>query len=409
MAAGAAWNSGTIEQLGGTAAPTLLSAKSQIVTQDWNRVVAVPSMVYMPEKDRLLMSINCDYPHQAMVISSDDHGVTWTSPQYVQANGSGGSDIGMGIGLTYLGQANAVVTTGSNRWLSRDFGVTWNALSAVGPKPDGQAWYGWDPMLVDRNAQTGAITRLTETGYGVDWNAYYAANGSAYSQGYLRCSYDQGLTWTMATAVPQWQGANEVNIIRAANNDLVAACRTDVSFAGETLDHYEGLGISISKDDGTTWSAVDKLYDSGRHHPSMLRMPNDDIVMTYVVRKGYADTAEGYPQFGIEAVVSRDNGATWDMDHRYILDTWVGNRLSSDPNSWWASSQSTSSVLLPDGSILTSFGTGYRSQEVNGLPAPRDIGLIQWRPTEAPEPSTLVLLGTGLLIWGGYSVRKRRP
>lgn len=32
--------------------------------------------------------------------------------------------------------------------------------------------------------------------------------------------------------------------------------------------------------------------------------------MTYVVRKGYVNTADGFPQFGIEAVVSRDNGQT---------------------------------------------------------------------------------------------------
>jgi hypothetical protein len=49
---------------------------------------------------------------------------------------------------------------------------------------------------------------------------------------------------------------------------------------------------------------VKKLYDWGRHHPSLLLMPNHDIVMTYVVRKGYVDMPDGYPQFGIEAVVS---------------------------------------------------------------------------------------------------------
>jgi hypothetical protein len=101
------------------------------------------------------------------------------------------------------------------------------------------------------------------------------------------------------------------------------------------------------------------LYDWGRHHPSMVVMPNGDIVMTYVVRLGYPRTPEGYPQFGIEAVVSQDNGQNWDLDHRYLLATWKGIRKG--PNAWYASSQATSTVLLPDGSCITTFGTGYRS------------------------------------------------
>ena len=40
-----------------------------------------------------------------------------------------------------------------------------------------------------------------------------------------------------------------------------------------------------------------------------------------------------------------------------------------------------STVLLPDGSLLTAYGTGYRSELMeNGLPGPRDVGLIHWRP-----------------------------
>ena len=39
--------------------------------------------------------------------------------------------------------------------------------------------------------------------------------------------------------------------------------------------------------------------------------------MTYVVRKGNVNRPEGSPQFGIEAVVSRDHGETWDLDHKY--------------------------------------------------------------------------------------------
>jgi hypothetical protein len=122
------------------------------------------------------------------------------------------------------------------------------------------------------------------------------------------------------------------------------------------------------------------LYQWGRHHPSMGLMPNGDVVMTYVVRLGYEDSPDGFPRYGIEAVVSADHGKTWDLDHRYILAAWQG--LYKRP-SYMCSSQSTSSLLLPDGSILTAFGTGYRVKFGPGgegdHPIPRDVGLIRWR------------------------------
>jgi hypothetical protein len=176
-----------------------------------------------------------------------------------------------------------------------------------------------------------------------------------------------------------------VALLRAANGHLVAACRTiiPVRLQSETIDHLEGLGISISTDDGRTWSAVKKLYDYGRHHPSLVLMPNQDIVMTYVVRLGYVDDQNGFPQFGIEAVVSHDHGVTWDLDHRYLLHVWSGKRKGE--TYWWPSSQATSSTLMRDGAILTAFGTGYRIKAGKDSPqAPRDAGLIEWRLNTKP-------------------------
>lgn len=188
---------------------------------------------------------------------------------------------------------------------------------------------------------------------------------------------------TAASPPNGWQ-PHEVRQL-AGNGDLLAACRTDVPrrLEGKTLDHYERLGISISKDGGRTWSDVKKLYDYGRHHPSLVLMPNHDIVMTYVVRLGYIDDQNGFPQFGIEAVVSHDHGATWDLDHRYLLHVWSGKRKGE--TYWWPSSQATSSTLMPDGAILTAFGTGYCIKAGKDSPqAPRDAGLIEWRLNTKP-------------------------
>ena len=76
----AAWRSHEVRQLNGQAKQIRLPARLQIVTERWNRVVAVPYIVYMPEKDRLLMLVGCDYPHHPMVLTSGDRGATWTAP-----------------------------------------------------------------------------------------------------------------------------------------------------------------------------------------------------------------------------------------------------------------------------------------------------------------------------------------
>ena len=135
------------------------------------------------------------------------------------------------------------------------------------------------------------------------------------------------------------------------------------------------MARSVSEDNGRTWSDMRILFRFGRHHPSMVVLPNDDILMTYVVRKGYPKHPDGHDQYGVEAIISHDHGQTWDLERPYLLHRW--SAIRKDENAWWASSQCTSTVLLPDGDVLTCFGTGYRSGPTSH--APRDVGLVCWR------------------------------
>jgi hypothetical protein len=369
-------------RLNGNREPVRLNGTIQIISEHWNRVVAVPYLAYMPEKDRLLMLVSCDYPHRAFVSWSDDRGASWTEPMPAEKD-SNDSAHHVAVGLTYLGGGKVVFSTEStHRYFSDDFGQTWSDPVPKPPITGGKFWNQWDPWLVDKDAKTGKIVRVWETGWNFPGETWRPDGGLGTIVAYWRSSVDEGKNWTPAIEVPEWFGVSEVALCRAANGHLIAACRTAIPEAYNTsipdVDHYAGLGVSISSDNGQTWSKINSLYAWGRHHPSLVLLPNGEIVMTYVVRKGCPNTADGFPQFGIDAVVSRDHGLTWDMGHRYRLAEWVGNRKGE--HAWWASCQATSSVLLPDGTILTAFGTGYRSQpNVYNQPAPRDIGLIYWK------------------------------
>ncbi len=362
-------------QLNGEKKPISRPAQMQWISEPWGGENAqMPYLAYLPEKDRVLMLVECGQPIHSALITSDDHGKTWSPRRWLSVDGAG-KPLGVGLGLTRLGAGDLLVFPEDLKafWSSSDYGQTWKASPVT---VSGSEKYAWDPLLVLRDAK-GRPERAVQaywTPTGVPWGSPDAP----YSQGYLRTTTDGFRTWTNDAKVPQWLGVNEVQLLLAANGDWVAACRTDYPqrFARLQFDHYGGLGVSISKDHGKTWSEVKRLYEWGRHHPSLVLLPKRKILMTYVVRLGYPNDPQGYPQFGVEAVLSSDNGRTWDVDHRYVLATWTGHL--KDERSWFCSVQSTSTVLLPDGNLLTAFGTGFR----NNADATRcimDVALTKWR------------------------------
>jgi hypothetical protein len=370
-----------VQQMNGEREPASLAAEIQWISEPWYRALddenaQMPYLAYMAEKDRVVMLVVTHHPTHTALIFSDDHGKTWSERKWLITDAEGRPKPGIALGLTNLGAGKLLaypenVTQG--QWGSSDFGETWR-FSEVHESVETR--YVWDPLLVVKDSE-GHVSKLFEGSYrptGVAWGS----PEDYYSQGYFRSSTDEGRTWSEEKKVPQWLGVNEVNLLQASNGDLVAACRTDYPkrFAQYKLDHFGGLAVSISTDEGNTWSDLKPLYEWGRHHPSMVLMPNGDIVMTYVVRLGLPATHEGFPQFGVEAVVSHDNGQTWDKEHRYILASWVGNITGA--TAWFCSVQSTSTVLLPDGMLLTAFGTGFRNPP-GARVCKMDVALVRWR------------------------------
>jgi len=309
-------------------------------------------MVFMPERQRLLLSSG------GKGWTSDDLGATWTM-----------SDLNYADSLTYLGNGLVLGRSSTAYELSADYGETWRHVAPVAPLPNGRPYYGLGRLQVDRDPQTGRITRLLEPVF------------DDQGHGFVRCSTDGGASWPTVLPAP-W--ISETEIIRAGNGDLVAATRTDGSAAitdphgpydwrrvGMAQDFYSGLGVHVSADNGLTWSPLQTLYAYGRHHPSLVMLPDATLVMSYVVRLGYEDTPDGLPQYGIEAVISRDHGRSWQLDRRYILDAWPGEWLDR-PRVKLVAPTITSTVRLSDGRLLTACNTGVRGDR-------RDLKLVRWR------------------------------
>jgi len=344
-----------------------IPARAQATTdpQAWGH-----SFLYMPDKNRLLLQTG------DLEFYSDNLGNNWitkTTPALRH--------------FTYLGNGNVLGRTEKmGRLLSNDYGITWHPFAPVPSVPGQEVVFGsMGPDLVDKTPSTGNVVRLAES---VDR--------------YIRFSTDGGLTWPTVIDAP-W--CSETVLARAGNGDIVAATRTStwagyieatgtnvpdtktISYdrwrVGTEYDFYCGFGIHISKDDGHTWSPIKQLYMHGRHHASIVLMPNNDLVMSYVVRLGYEDTPDGLPQYGIEAMVSHDHGQSWDLEHRYVLDKWRGE-WADHPGGLvkLMAPNETYTVILRDGSLITSFERGVQEA---GVGYHRQLKLIHWQLHEEPK------------------------
>ncbi len=105
---------------------------------------------------------------------------------------------------------------------------------------------------------------------------------------------------------------------------------------------------SQSKDGGKTWTKpIQLLGDSGGSPPHLFMHSTGVLICTY----GFRGSSDSTDLFGIRAMLSMDNGKTWETDHR-IYETDVSADLGYP-----------STVELTDGSLLTVF---YACPEKDG-------------------------------------------
>jgi hypothetical protein len=310
-------------------------------------------------------------PFIPVVAFSPDRGDTWSEFQPIPdwANGRP-------MMLTWLGGGDlcfqvAVGAAGSGeRCFSRDCGRTWTERCPVPPTAAGGPWSVEGNPLVDRGAD-GRALRLAEIGYDVRDVSLWPKGAFT---GRVRWSSDGGRTWEGETAPEAWKvngrGVSEGSLVRAANGWLVAALRLDMPARYLDQPHddsLEGLGISLSRDEGKTWSPIEVLFEAGRHHPHLLLLPSGEILMTYIVRDDVRGGGLASYMRGCEALLSRDHGRTWDLDGRMVLDEFA----FFDGVKWYnGETGHLYSTLLGDGAVLTCYGKYLAKGAV----------LIRWRP-----------------------------
>ena len=393
---GLSWCEHWVYRLDGSGGRIGQPATFRFLPSHHNQMVFPWSMAKMDNGEVAVAAVACEMtklqspsgvpnvPKQTVLAFSSDQGATWSD--YVEVEGCESRP----MMLIYLGNGELSFMTsfeasGNCRYYSKDFGRTWTERVTLDLAPDGLPVSSEGNSLVEYD-DNGIAIALAETGQ----TMRKGPDGHYECRGCVRWSHDGGRSWDRFQwpKVWQWQdthdgqtyerGVGEGALVRAANGWIVAAMRTDMParFMPLRHDNFEGVAVSISKDDGETWSPLKVVLDLGRHHMNLMRLPNDDLVMAVIRRLDFSNDRLASYRRGCDAVVSHDNGLTWDVEHMYVLDEFSAICTPRElPTHWkgykWFSTicGHLGSVALDDGSVLTIYGN-YRNAGA----------LIRWRP-----------------------------
>ena len=303
---------------------------------------------------------------------SKDRGQTW-SDWYVVPEAKGRPTM-----LAYLGGGNLAFSAQPIRYFSNDYGRTWSEHITLPPGQEGGIWGTEGSPLIDRDA-SGNATNLAEVG----WSNLDGWPEKPLTT-YLRWSRDGGRTWENQTSPREWQwkdtfenktyprGTSEGSLVRADNGWIVAGLRMDMpaKWIAAHNDNYCGFGISVSKDNGKTWSPIKAVHHGGRMHGHFVKLGNGDLVMIYVMRQDIAQDGLSYASYkrGCGALLSRDNGRTWDISREYRLHEF--DYATESRGISVLACGHCCSTLLDDGNILTAYGH-YLS---------KGAAMIRWQP-----------------------------
>ena len=264
------------------------------------------------------------------IIYSDDDGESWSQPRELPNMKHRPRPVSLG-GQKLLAYWQELA-------YSDDGGETWGeSLPHPFGLPNGQQTALHGTILAEGDELT-LVTASEAPPHGpTGWTGY----------SWLWRSHDAGRTWDPPLQIPEEWCTSEGSVTRAKDGALVGSFRTNQAPGLPShCDHWRRITTARSMDNGRSWTDHQVHFKYGKVHTKLLILHNGDILMTYATRMGELD---GEMFHGIEAVLSRDNGRTWDWDNRFILFRWAMNQFMHTPDS----------LELADGRILTVFAYHY--------------------------------------------------
>lgn len=175
----------------------------------------------------------------------------------------------------------------------------------------------------------------------------------------LARSTDAGRSWDFATGTVAWADADkghfdEVTALRLRDGTLLAALRREIP--GCEGEGFEDTMITRSEDDGRTWSAPERMVNTAEVHVCLTQLADGRLLATH---------STYHLPYGARAILSTDQGRTWDLEHPVDLS------ISADLYVGWPVT-----LQLPDGDLITSYaGTTYLEQK----PDTTTCEVVRWQ------------------------------
>jgi len=208
---------------------------------------------------------------------------------------------------------------------SEDAGKTWTTITL-----DGQ---DYPRNLIEEPDGTVLIIRAKMPGWSTPLFEKEGRKVTGSPNLELLRSKDRGKTWERTESSIPWDytAFGEVASVRMPDGKLLAALRAQMpNTSGEGFEHTL---MTESIDNGKTWSKPAVMSRPAEVHVHLAALKDGRVLATY---------SNYHLPYGVYAVVSKDGGRSWDLDHPFEL------ALSADIYVGWPVT-----LQLPEGDLLT--------------------------------------------------------
>ena len=208
-----------------------------------------------------------------------------------------------------------------------------------------------------------ATTMLRSTDGGKTWPERIPAQVENLADDYPWPIMGEGILW-------QARSGKIFGVLRVDTRDWPAIEGDPVGVEQKDLiDHYDRLIVCSSTDMGRNWKQVSNLGRYGQMYPSILRLQDGRLLLTFTQR----EITE--PPLGLRAVVGteHDDGFEFDLKHDMIL---IDTRT---PEGFESGGGFGGTVQLDDGTLVSSYSYRTPMDEFAGPDRELHCEVVRWR------------------------------